>query len=159
MALISTPSWQRRVLYTFSAYQIASNMYDSATMGLWLPHSMRYIVADLTDVRVYLSISFLVCVAAYLPFMLAQLRQRPAPRWSAWLVCAASFAAALMWIGSAFVARVAELDMLRFQYIRQGVEACVFMLVIAASHNEAIKNQHGLNHMRCGNGSNRVALK
>jgi len=160
MAILSTQSWQCRALYAFAAYQIASNMYDSATMGLWLPHSVQYIIADITGVRVYLSVCFLVCCAAYLPFLLAQLRPHIAPRWSVLLVCAASFAAALMWIGSAFVSRDDELDMLRFEYIRQGIEACVFMLVIAANRNDARKHKHGLNHMRRERGSNnRVALK
>ncbi|MDR0273874.1 MAG: hypothetical protein LBI48_00720 [Burkholderiaceae bacterium] len=153
-------SWQRRSAYAFAAYMLAASMYDTASAGLFSPHSLRYAAAALTGMREWLSGGYALCMAAMLPFIAALRRPCPPPRWTARLMCAACFAAALMWVGQTFAERHVELDLLRAQYLRQAVQAIGFMLLVGAHVNARKFAERGLDRRSAGpRESNRVPLQ
>jgi len=153
-------SWQRRSLYAFAAYIVATGMYDTAANGMFSPHSLCYIAAELTGVREWLSLGYSLCLAALLPFMIAQWRPCPSPRWTVTLLCLSCVTAALLWVGEAFVDRHADLELLPIQYLRYAIEALAFALLVAANYNanKLVKcSQDGMHGESCG--SNWVHLK
>jgi len=138
-------SWQRRSLYALTTYLIGAGMFDTASDGMFSPHSLEYMAAGLTGARVWLSIGYTLCIAGLLPFFVAQWRHNPPARWAVSLLCAACVTAALLWIGEAFVDRRADLDLLPAQYLRYALEALLFALLVAANYNASKLEGRGLN--------------
>jgi hypothetical protein len=151
--------WQLRSFFAFSSYLIGSSLYDSVALGLFAPQSMRYALAALTGIPDYLSMGFMACIFALLPFFVLQVRPLAPPRWAVVLACVGCFAGAVLWIGAAFAARDAELNIVRTLYVRQAIEAAIFMVLIAAHRNHEIKVAYGMDRERArDHGSNYAPL-
>jgi len=152
-------SWQRRGLYAFGAVMVAGDMIVTAVMVAWEPHSSIFIACGMTGVRQCMPPLFLLCALALAPFCLAQLRPSPPPRWTSVLLCGACFIAALLWTGTDYAARHANLPSMRAMCFLQAACAIVLMLLVAASCNAERRTQRGLDGVRARRGeSNRVAL-
>jgi len=156
-ASVPEPSWQRRALYAFGAVMVAVDMIVTATMVAWEPHSSTFIAAELTGVRNWMPPLFLLCALGMVPFMLAQARPAQAPHWTCQLLCASCFLAALLWIGTDFAARHANLSALRLMCLMQAACAIALMFLVAAGYNALRRTQCGLDGMHAGK-SNRVPL-
>jgi len=154
-----TISWQRRSLYALAAYLIGTGMFDTAADGMFSPHSLDYIAAGLTGAREWLSLGYTLCIGGLMPFIAAQWKPTPPPRWTVVLLCAACVGASLLWVGEGFVDRQTDLEWLPSRYLRYTVESLFFAWLVAANYNANKLIEHGLDK-HCGNHeSNRVPLK
>ncbi len=158
---LPAPSWRRRSLYAFGAVMVMADMLGTAALGLWAQRSLSHVAAALTGLGDWLSLGFAVSAAALLPFVAAQLRAGPQARWPVLLLCTGCFAAALLWVGVAYVARNADLAVLRLMYLWQGVSASALMLLVAANCNAALRSAQGLDDVRprSWRASNRIPLE
>lgn len=157
----AAPSWQRRSLYAFGAIMVMADMLGTAALGLWAQGSLSYIAASMSGLGDWLSVGFALCAAALSPFTAAQLRPAITPRWAILMLCTGCFGATLLWVGAAYVARNADLSVLRLMYLWQAASATGLMLLVAANCNAALRTERGLDAVRptSWRESNRVPLE
>ncbi len=136
------PSRHGRAFFALGVLMICCDMLVTSALMTWAHHSN---IVDLTlslAARRFFKIVFTLCAVALLPFLVAQVRTRPPPRWTSLLLSTGCFIAALTWIGVAFAVRHAELAGPKIMYIVHAACSILMMLIVASSNNACRRAYH-----------------
>lgn len=149
-----------RALRLLLIWFIAGNMWDAAALTLWADSSDSYRVAVLSGYQHAVGWLFVAAMVLLVPLAAVNisLYADASSRTAARMAALGAMLGALLWIGLAYIAKDGTgLQTIRIIYLRSGLEAMAFAILVSAAVNDDLKQLRKITPEDFGE-SNRVDL-